>query len=185
MAQVHWVQLIIFVAGEIATLILPRWILPRVMEKTTRDIVRPETSCAYFGVVGMLQGVMYFVLLGLLGKVWNDTLNAIMAVAALVGGFGFFGFGLFYWASKEKIVIDEKGLNFHYVFRKSRLIEWKTIEQIKQNWIGYIVIKLVSGKSLLVPESYQNTLVLLLSAKQSGVQIFGYELDDVDLNQID
>jgi hypothetical protein len=174
MTHVHWVEFSAFVAGEIATLVLPHWFLPRIIGAQSPDTVRPETSCAYWGLVGSLQGVLYFAL-GV-ANVWAQGMDQILPWMALVSGFSLGGFGLFYWAWKEKILLSEAGLEFYYVFRKPKQVGWSDIAKLKKNWLGYIVVKLISGKAFLVPESYQNSLLLLKAANDRRVLIEGYDL---------
>ncbi len=178
MEHVHWVEFLIFLAGEAVTLLLPFWLLPRIFGAPSDTIVRPEKSCVYFGFVCIFQGVLYGAI-GI-GNVLSQGAGQILPWCGLVFGFGLFGFGLFYWAWKEKITITESGLEFCYMFRRERHVAWPAITQIKKNWLGYIVIKLRPGRSLLVPEAYQNTVALLLAAKDKQIPLLGYDLGGID-----
>jgi len=169
----HWLQVVAFLIGEVATLLLPQLLLPRLLRAPSDAVVCPEKYCAYFGLVGIFQSVLYATL-GFYGKILTQDRSQILSWVGLVSGFGLAGFALFYWAWKEKITITKNGLEFSYMFRGIRRIEWSAIVKIKKNWLGYIVIKLQTGQSIWVPEAYQNSMAILIAAVDKQIPLTGY-----------
>jgi hypothetical protein len=155
-------------------MVLPFFISPFLRGPSKPNLVRPDFSSGYVGVLALLAALA-FGALGLLGHIWQRGWSQITPWSLLVLGFAVPGIGFLTWSMKRKLLITDAGIEVHAILRSARYIVWSEIRSIeyRRRWQSIRII-VGNGAHCGLSVYYTNLGALLKAADDRGIPLVGF-----------